>query len=62
MPSSFLKRSAFCGPTPLRYSIGLDNICDDDEIINSLGQIYVCEIYGTALANILPYIRNPASL
>jgi len=62
MFNSFFKRSAFCGPTPFRYSMGLDNICDDDEIIDSLGQIYVCEIYGTALANILPYIRNTASL
>jgi len=42
--------------------MGLDNICDDGEIIDSLLQIYVCEIYGTALANILPYIRNTASL
>lgn len=62
MFNSFLKRSAFCGPTPFKYSIGLANICDEKEIIDSLSQIYVCEIYGTALANILPYIRNPAFL
>lgn len=26
MPSSFFKRSAFSGPTPFRYSMGLNNI------------------------------------
>lgn len=26
MPSSFFNRSALCGPTPLRYSIGLANM------------------------------------
>ena len=26
MLSSFFKRSAFCGPTPFKYSIGCDNI------------------------------------
>lgn len=26
MPSSFFKRSALCGPTPFKYSIGLSNM------------------------------------
>jgi hypothetical protein len=34
IPSSFLRRSPFCGPTPLRYSMGLDNMFDIDLISN----------------------------
>jgi hypothetical protein len=36
--SSFFKRSPRCGPTPLRYSIGLDNIVGETEINDSLKQ------------------------
>jgi len=34
MLSSFLISSAFKGPTPFKYSIGLDNMLADTEIIN----------------------------
>jgi hypothetical protein len=34
MPSSFLNNSAFCGPTPFKYSIGLANMLCEDGIAN----------------------------
>jgi hypothetical protein len=34
MLSSFLISSAFSGPTPFKYSIGLDNMVLGDEIVN----------------------------
>jgi hypothetical protein len=33
MLSSFLISSAFSGPTPFKYSIGLDNMLLEDEIV-----------------------------
>lgn len=33
MPSSFFSRSARCGPTPFKYSIGLDNMCEEEEMM-----------------------------
>jgi hypothetical protein len=33
MPSSFLNKSARCGPTPFKYSIGLDNMFAEEEIV-----------------------------
>jgi len=33
MLSSFFNSSALCGPTPFRYSIGLDNMVGVEEII-----------------------------
>jgi hypothetical protein len=40
MLSSFLISSAFKGPTPFKYSIGLDNILADTEIINVFTNIF----------------------
>ena len=35
MASSFFNRSPRWGPTPFKYSIGLDNMCDENEIISA---------------------------
>ncbi|HSU51845.1 MAG TPA: hypothetical protein VLJ41_14670, partial [Segetibacter sp.] len=37
--NSFFKRSAFNGPTPLRYSIGLSNIDGDGILITFTAKI-----------------------
>jgi len=48
--NSFFKRSAFNGPTPLRYSIGLSNIDGDGILITFTAKIMGIEDYHKELA------------
>jgi hypothetical protein len=40
MLSSFFSHSALCGPTPFKYSIGLDNMLGEEEIDQCFKQKY----------------------
>ena len=39
MLASFFSRSAFNGPTPFKYSMGVANMCDEEEIMNQFKKV-----------------------
>ncbi len=54
MLSSFFSRSPRCGPTPFKYSMGLDNMCDEEGIVYT----FLAKI---TIANLLTILNDKGS-